>query len=55
MSEHCTSEPEPYVVGKWSFLERNRLVSGLADAILIVEAAARSGTLNTAAHALAQG
>lgn len=37
------------------FLERNRLVSGLADAIIITEAARRSGTLNTAAHALEQG
>lgn len=37
------------------FLERNRIVSGLADAIIITEAAARSGTLNTAAHALEQG
>jgi DNA processing protein len=37
------------------FLERNRLVSGLADAIVITEAAQRSGTLNTAAHALEQG
>lgn len=37
------------------FLERNRIVSGLADAIIITEAAARSGTLNTAMHALEQG
>lgn len=37
------------------FLERNRLVSGMSDAVIVVEAAARSGTLNTAAHALAQG
>jgi len=37
------------------FLERNRIVSGLADAIIITEAAQRSGTLNTAAHALEQG
>ena len=37
------------------FLERNRIVSGLADAIIITEAAARSGTLNTAGHALEQG
>lgn len=37
------------------FLERNRIVSGLADAVLITEAASRSGTLNTAAHALEQG
>lgn len=40
---------------KHHFLQRNRIVSGLADAIVITEAAARSGTLNTAAHALAQG
>lgn len=37
------------------FLERNRIVSGLADAVIITEAAARSGTLNTAMHALEQG
>ncbi len=37
------------------FLERNRLVSGLADVIIITEATSRSGTLNTAAHALEQG
>lgn len=39
----------------YQFLERNRLVSGLSDAIIITEAAARSGTLNTAMHALEQG
>jgi DNA processing protein len=43
-------EARPYY-----FLERNRLVAGLADAIIITEAATRSGTLNTAAHALDQG
>lgn len=37
------------------FLERNRLVSGLADAVIITEAAAKSGTMSTAAHALEQG
>ena len=37
------------------FLERNRLVSGVADTVLITEAAARSGTMSTAAHALEQG
>jgi DNA processing protein len=37
------------------FLERNRIVSGLSDAIIITEAAAKSGTLNTAMHALEQG
>lgn len=37
------------------FLERNRLIAGLSDAVIITEAAERSGTLNTAAHALNQG
>ena len=46
---------DDYTVGKWSFLERNRLVAGLSDAILITEASTKSGTLNTAARALEQG
>lgn len=55
LSEHSVDDTEPYILGRWSFLERNRLVSGVADAVLITEASKRSGTLNTAAHALAQG
>ena len=47
--------PGTTVYPKTSFLERNRLISGLADIVVVVEAAAKSGTLNTAAHALAQG
>jgi len=42
-------------VRPFRLLERNRLVTGLSDAIIITEAASRSGTLNTAAHALEQG
>lgn len=50
------SEYEPDVPAyPANFLARNRIVSGLSDAILITEAAARSGTLNTAGHALEQG
>lgn len=55
ISEHSDDEPTHYAVGKWSFLERNRIVAGISDAILITEASARSGTLNTAMHALRQG
>lgn len=40
---------------KYHFLERNRLVSGLADAVIVVEAGERSGTLSTVNHALEQG
>lgn len=50
------SEYEPPTpMRTYQLLARNRLVSGLADAILITEAAERSGTLSTAAHALEQG
>lgn len=51
ISEKAQSEsPRPF-----DFLNRNRLISGLADAVLITEAASRSGSLNTARHALEQG
>lgn len=36
------------------FLERNRLISGLSDAIVVIEATERSGTLSTVNHAIEQ-
>lgn len=49
------SEYEPGTSARdFQFLERNRIVSGLSDAVIVTEAAARSGTLSTVAHALDQ-
>jgi DNA processing protein len=46
----------PDVVPKpWQFLARNGVIAALADAVVIVEAAARSGALNTAGHAADRG
>ena len=51
ISEYPPDEP----VYPSHFLERNRLISALADIVVIIEAGERSGTLNTASHALSQG
>lgn len=37
---------------KWRFLQRNRLIAALSSATVVVEAGRRSGSLNTANHAL---
>lgn len=40
---------------KWRFLQRNRLIAACSDATVVVEAGARSGSLNTAGHASSLG
>jgi DNA processing protein len=44
------AQPKP-----WMFLARNAVIAALADAVVVVEAAARSGALNTAGHAADRG
>ena len=39
---------------RWHFLRRNRIVAGLSDALIIVEASRKSGTHQTASDALEQ-
>ncbi len=48
----CTPGTTP---AKYLFPERNRIVAGLADALLVIEARQKSGTLITVDMALAQG
>ena len=43
------SEFEPdFPATKWSFPKRNRIMAGLADAVILIESAEKSGTLITA-------
>jgi len=47
---------EPYLpASKWTFLERNRLIASLADALLVIEATQKSGCMSTVEAALELG
>ena len=50
LSEYPPETP----VYRGNFLWRNRLITALSDVVIVVEAGDKSGTLNTAAHALTQ-
>lgn len=50
-----SAQPPGTGVTRYRFLDRNRIIAALASATIVVEAAARSGALSTAAWAAALG
>ncbi len=55
--EHLlVTEYPPYVKpARWTFPMRNRIISGLSDAVVVTESAIKSGTMITVEHALENG
>lgn len=50
-----TEYPPYFPPAKWTFPMRNRIISGLSNALVITESVERSGTMSTVDHALDHG
>jgi len=50
-----TEFPPTFCAQNWTFVQRNRLIAGLGEGLLVVEAQEKSGTMITVSYALDQG
>jgi len=41
-------------IGKWSFPKRNRIITGIAESLILMEAPLESGAMSSASHAVSQ-
>ncbi len=56
MNQLLLTEYPPYVKpARWTFPMRNRIISGLSNAVVVTESATKSGTMSTVEHALDHG